>query len=71
MTDQAGQPVQGAFVFVMRMPGFVFVKGDTPMADSAYRFTVPTGVPPGTYTWLLTLTEAGTPGRSWPPAQAM
>lgn len=46
----------------MRMPGFVFVKGDTSMADGAYPFTFPTGVPHGTYTWRLTLTEAGMPG---------
>lgn len=26
VTDQAGQPVQGTFVFFQKMPGFVFVK---------------------------------------------
>lgn len=45
VTDGDGQPVQGAFVFLQEMPGFVFVEGFTTLTDGSYQLSVP----PGTY----------------------
>jgi len=44
VTDQAGQPVEGAFIFFEQI-GFIFVTGDNTASDGSYQLSAP----PGTY----------------------
>lgn len=46
VTDRAGQPVEGAQVFLQKMPGFVYVKGADTQKDGSYRLQQ---LPSGSY----------------------